>query len=275
MKDRVNNKGFTLVELVVSIAVMALLAIAVGVLMSNNSIIFRKTKAEIRTQTVAEETYNDMSEMIMQAKSVKLTGYTDSDSSVKTYVKDSLADASAGTYSMNALYDANAAVGTDPYNKFYPDIIEIVYPIQQSGGTTIDCTLKYYFYRYTDGKGKSRINVYVSRECTDPAYNDIWNALTDPNSPPWNPSKYDTTYSSYDETATHINRYKAWLLTDKLQDVSMDVNYVNQSIGLNMKFSDQNRSYNSEGIVNIRNSYILNDMRVRNATVTNASPGTP
>ena len=55
----------------------------------------------------------------------------------------------------------------------------------------------------------------------------------------------------------------------------MDVNYVNQSIGLNMKFADQNRSYNSEGIVNIRNSYILNDMRVRNATVTNASPGTP
>lgn len=275
MKDRVNNKGFTLVELIISIAIMALLMVAVCVLMSNNSIIYRKTKAEIRTQTVAEETFNEMSEMFMQAKSVKLTGYTDSDSTVKTYVKDSLADSSAGTYSMNDLYNASAAIGTDPYNKFYPEIIEIVYPIPQSGGTTVDCTLKYYFYRYKDNKNKDRINVYVSRECSDTTYKDIWTSLADPYSPQWDPSKYDQTYGDYSETKQHLDCYKNWLYTDKLQDISMDVNYVNQSIGLNMKFADQNRSYNSEGIVNIRNSYILNDMRVRNATVTNASPGTP
>ena len=89
-KRQTNNRGVTLVELVVALAVLAMLMVAVIMLMSNNTVIYRKTKADISVQTSAQETYSALQDSIMQAKYIELTGYTETDSSVKTYKKKSL-----------------------------------------------------------------------------------------------------------------------------------------------------------------------------------------
>lgn len=86
MKNLHNNKGFTLVELVVSIAIMALVIIAVsGVMFSNNNV-FRKTKSDIYVQNNAQDIYNRINDELMQAKHIYVKGYV-TDPSVKQEFK--------------------------------------------------------------------------------------------------------------------------------------------------------------------------------------------
>ncbi len=79
MKNLKNNYGVTLLELVVAIAILALLGTAIVGIMGSNTSIFRKNKADIKIQTSAEETYNTISEDIMQAKYIYIEGYASAD----------------------------------------------------------------------------------------------------------------------------------------------------------------------------------------------------
>ena len=69
------NKGFTLVELLVSITILAFIMIAVGGVMYSNNIIFKKTKSDIYVQNNAQDVYNKINEDLMQAKHVYIEGY--------------------------------------------------------------------------------------------------------------------------------------------------------------------------------------------------------
>lgn len=79
MKNLKNNNGVTLLELVVAVAILALLGTAIVGIMGSNTAIFRKNKADIGVQMSAEETYNKLEEDIMQAEHIYIEGYaTDS-----------------------------------------------------------------------------------------------------------------------------------------------------------------------------------------------------
>ncbi len=75
MKVLKNNHGVTLLELVVAMAILALLGVAIVSIMASNTSVFRKNKADISVQTSAEETYNVIEEDLMQAKYVYIEGY--------------------------------------------------------------------------------------------------------------------------------------------------------------------------------------------------------
>ena len=68
LKNLHNNKGFTFVELVVSIAILALIATAIVGVMSSNSLVFRKSKADLDVQVDAMDSLNQLENDIMQAK---------------------------------------------------------------------------------------------------------------------------------------------------------------------------------------------------------------
>ncbi|MBO4864485.1 MAG: prepilin-type N-terminal cleavage/methylation domain-containing protein [Eubacterium sp.] len=70
-----NNKGVTLIELLVSLTILALLSTAVIGIMTSNTQVFRKNKTDIAIQTNAEEVYNKLSEDIMQARYIYVEGY--------------------------------------------------------------------------------------------------------------------------------------------------------------------------------------------------------
>ena len=55
------NKGFTLVELIVAIAVLALLITAVVTFMGHESVTLRKQEADISVQNSGQETLNELS----------------------------------------------------------------------------------------------------------------------------------------------------------------------------------------------------------------------
>ena len=79
MKNLQRNKGFTLVELIVSIAILAFIILAVGGIMYSNNLIYRKEKADITVQGSAQDVYNKINEDIMQAKHIYLEGYVTDD----------------------------------------------------------------------------------------------------------------------------------------------------------------------------------------------------
>ncbi len=70
-----NNSGFTLVELIIAMAVLAVLMTAVASLMGSSVATHKKQKAEIKVHTSAQETYNQISDSIMQAREVVIIGY--------------------------------------------------------------------------------------------------------------------------------------------------------------------------------------------------------
>lgn len=76
MKRLSNNKGISLIEILVALAILALIMTAVISLMINNNIIFRKTKNDLKVQTQADETFNLMSDVLMSSKYIYVEGYT-------------------------------------------------------------------------------------------------------------------------------------------------------------------------------------------------------
>lgn len=80
MKQRVkNNGGFTLIELIIAIAILAFLMTAVSSVMSSSALANKKAKADISIQTGAQQTYNRLTDSISQAKSIVIYGYTSKD----------------------------------------------------------------------------------------------------------------------------------------------------------------------------------------------------
>ena len=75
MRNLKKNKGFTLVELLVSLAILSFIILAVGGIMYSNNLIYRKEKADITVAGSAQDVYNKLNEDIMQAKHIYIEGY--------------------------------------------------------------------------------------------------------------------------------------------------------------------------------------------------------
>ena len=78
-KNLKKNDGFTLIELIIAIAILAFLMLAVSSVMSSSVLANKKAKADITVQTGAQQTYNVLTDVIAQAKNVVIYGYTTSD----------------------------------------------------------------------------------------------------------------------------------------------------------------------------------------------------
>lgn len=97
MKRLRNNKGISLIEILVALVILALLMTAVISLMMNNNIIFRKTKNDIKVQNQADETFGLISDVFMSAKYVYVEGYTGD--AEQTFSKTEVGAASSVNYS--------------------------------------------------------------------------------------------------------------------------------------------------------------------------------
>lgn len=68
-----DNKGFTLIELIVALAVMSLLMIAVVGLMIMNTATNKRLKADSAVQSEAGELYEHVNDCVMQANYIEIT----------------------------------------------------------------------------------------------------------------------------------------------------------------------------------------------------------
>lgn len=104
MKKKLNsNSGFTLIELIIAIAVLAFLMTAVSSMMGSSVMTNRKAQADLEVQTSAQETYNRITDAIMQAKKVYIFGYTYS--GTPDFSKSGSAAGGSPAYFVAGLYD--------------------------------------------------------------------------------------------------------------------------------------------------------------------------
>lgn len=87
-KLRKENKGFTLIELIIAIAMLAFLMTAVAVFMTSGITSYKSSKADMRVHNSAQETYDKLSDAVMEAKEVYLFGYLEGDDKLYCFVKD-------------------------------------------------------------------------------------------------------------------------------------------------------------------------------------------
>ena len=246
-----NNRGVTLIELMIALAILAMVMTAVIMMMSNNSVIYRKTKADINVQTTAQETYNALQDTIMQANTLVLTGYiTGAESDIVTYQN--------GEEGANKDFSELAKIPAGKH--FYPTKMVITYSVKSDIGSdgkynsldNMTCTATYYFKRYmrkadaSDSAESPRCNIYVARTYSDSGYrqNDTWGDTSEPD--PTNHDKYDD-----------------YLLTSSLSDIYFDVDPESQAISMDLTFNDKNMTYHTNGVVAVRNSYVMKAKRDR------------
>ncbi len=256
---QVKNRGVTLVELMVALAVLAMLMTAVIMLMSNNTVIYRKTKADISVQTSAQETYSTLQDSIMQAKSIELKAYTDTDATVRTYKKKSAiapGEAAVGFDELMTIDDS----GNATYQTVYPVELKVTYSVANSDDINNEnCVATYYFCRYSDPEsGHDKCNMYVTRTYDSGAgkVNSVWPTAA---ATEWTPAKQ--TASSKEDR----DKYQDWLYTSAMTEAKLHVDYTTQSFDLILDFWDRGQKYNTSGLVSCRNSYVMKDMRSRTA----------
>ena len=197
---KVNNRGITLIELIIALAVLAMLMTAVIMMMSNNSVIYRKTKADINIQTTAQETFNTLQDSIMQAKEITIAGYVvtnpgKEDESVSAnevvYKNPAIARDDTSVTGFDKLKVVNNKKETT-YTYIRPTKLQIKYSVKATD--TLDnsnCVVTYYFCRYENPDYKSeepksidnmptRCNVYVTRkyDAGNESLNDMWDETT-------------------------------------------------------------------------------------------------
>ena len=76
MRKEKQNKGFTLVELIIALAVLAFLMTAVSSFMGSSLLNTRKAKSDLKVSASAQLIYNEISDCIMQATNVVIVGRT-------------------------------------------------------------------------------------------------------------------------------------------------------------------------------------------------------
>ena len=298
-----NNRGMSLVELLVALAILAMLMTAVIMMMSNNTVVYRKTKADINVQTTAQETYNALQDSIMQAKDIFISGYEgENKGSVVTYMKDVYVDwktdkkknGSDLTAKEKAEIEATMSASTKTLIQEEEGTVKRFSDLKQADGKTVqihptkisirysvketaeidngNCFVTYYFCRYTE-QDHSKCNVYVTRQYDSSVGkdNDVWDAPASEGA--WTPASTD------DSTADDRKPYENSLFTSSLSEATIGLDYESQSVDMTLDFFDKNRVYNTSGIVGIRNSYVTNTLRNRTelggtVTTTSTSGGT-
>lgn len=74
--NKKSNSGFTLIELIIAMAMLAFVMTAVSAFMGSGVLGYKKSKADITVHNSAQETYNQIIDTVMQANDIVIYGYT-------------------------------------------------------------------------------------------------------------------------------------------------------------------------------------------------------
>ncbi len=281
--NKKKNKGFTLVELIVACAVLALLITAVVTMMGHESVILKKNEADISVQNSAQETYNEISDIMMQATKIRIVGYVTKDGSDIVFPKKTVGDKYGATDNLNLLAFTKKGQEKSSDDKNFEDS-----GVKMPGDS--EATEEVYLKTVGDSDSQYK-KLYLTRIEVDysvpydSAFNngveveagtdkDVCSAtiIFDANKIYITKTyKYmkllDTTYStssSNEERDACLYTSKLNYLKDGARTISAAIATVdteNQSISLELKFLDNKMTYNVSGITNVKNSYVFIDAK--------------
>ena len=88
VRQKLNNKGFTFVELIVSIAILGIVMVSVASFLGTTTTVYSRTNHETSVQSQAQEVYDQINSCIMQATKVIVYGYRETAAGADTYQTD-------------------------------------------------------------------------------------------------------------------------------------------------------------------------------------------
>jgi len=270
-KLKQNNKGVTLIELIISIAILALLMVAVIGVMNTNVVIFRKSKADLAVQSSAQDVYNHMTDSIMQAKSVRIEGYTAS--SPITFVTTDVGGVREGISLFDGKYlkgsDIAALPTGDQVN--YTDFKTLK---TLKAGTTDEYELTDVYLKKFQVTYAVPLDPHYVPDGVDTGEDDK-DECTVTYTFDKNVMKVEMSYKYMSKMNTGESDDDSRIYTNQLNYVKMSdtddaktvtgavaqVDAENNSIAITLYFADKSMSYKTIGMVDIRNSFVLYDAK--------------
>ncbi|MBR1815748.1 MAG: type II secretion system protein [Lachnospiraceae bacterium] len=285
------NNGFTLIELVIAIAMLAFIMTAVSALMGSSVFSFRKSKANIAVQNTAQTTYDQLTDAIMQSKRVVIYGYIDESATSKV----DFADAKSGS-DVSGTYDAYYFVadeatqtlyGGDGSAKLFSDssvegkpiyvnkiIIDVSVPYTSITGAdevTVpdrlnnDAAVKIERAYVLDDSGNKNYltdadgnNIYDTNDTVRYTYTFEDETLYREQEYSFNVADNYTFASDGKNNCTYCDSIKYLKNSDdSIEGCVVTVDSRNGALGLELHFDDKGLFYDVDGMVKIRNSNVL------------------
>ncbi|MBQ8924461.1 MAG: type II secretion system protein [Lachnospiraceae bacterium] len=294
MKEKLkSNNGFTLIELVIAIAMLAFIMTAVSALMGNSIFSFRKSKANIAVQNKAQSTYDQISDSLMQAQKIVVVGYF-CDSGDVQFEGVKSEEVTSGVFNGEYYFVANEAIKKE-YNdagimnvklfseepkKIYVTklIIDVAVPFVPGAGDTADEltkvnqltgeTVKIRNYtQKSDGtklyiKDASGNKMYDTNDIVRYTYTVVDNVLyLEKKYAYGSGDDYTINWSNdssklYGEYCDSIKYLKS--STGKsIPGIAVTVDQVNGAMNLELHFDDKDLYYDTQGVIKVRNSNVL------------------
>lgn len=291
VKKNKQNSGFTLIELIIAMAILAFLMTAVGAMMSSSVLSNRKAQADITVQDAAQLTYNKISDAVLQSKKVFIKGYQLSSGATDPVFNEN-GKAVSLTYSefylakkeepkKSSSYNAGLVIAElaqhgitgvaesnikffdeiNPNDKFYVTKM-IIYTSEPITGISLPAST-------TDFSGNS-VTVSALSETGLPDQADtVVNIFTFEANKLYLEKKYlfmtskndmITNWSSDIDKNRCLYSDAIGYVTSAPDDISgcvVRVDAKNGSIGVDLHFNDKKMTYTSLGMMNVRNSYVL------------------
>lgn len=257
MNIRKSNKGVTLVELVVSLAILAILMVAVIMVMSSNTIIFKKTKADIQVHESAQESYNVIYDALIQAKTIEAEGYiqnvagtaTDaiqfvandkgriiSESGISECTLKKLQDGDTSVTEFDTLYSFDDGTGVTSYKTVYLTKLVIEYAVPYEAVYATDDTLA------PTGTDKDTCTATFTFDEGDMKVQYTHQYM----------DKLDTPEEVF---TSQLNYVKAG--TKDISGATAKFDALNDCVQVDLFFADKNMKYDSKGMVKLRNSFVI------------------
>ncbi|SCW48369.1 prepilin-type N-terminal cleavage/methylation domain-containing protein [Eubacterium ruminantium] len=273
------NKGFTLVELIVAIAVLALLITAVVTFMGHESVTLKKQEADISVQNSGQETLNELSDIIIQAKELTIEGYVFEDNYVYAFNKKKVGESIAKSATAVKYQRKSLIPGGDSTTLNYEDNGYKHFPasatvsgdyLKTKVGDDPSATVTYkniYLSKLTVKYSVPYDSNYLGTGITDPGnVNDECTAIITFNQEKIyieKTYKYMTKLNSSGVSDNTVYTSKLNYGTSSngkiISAARITVDPLNQSLSLNLDFAYQKHGASIQNIINIKNSNVLID----------------
>lgn len=272
VRRKLNNQGFTFVELVIAVAMLSIITVSIATFMATTSRVYSKTSYNNEVQSQASEVYDQISNCIMQANKVLLYGYLSDGaggfvSDAWYYVSDNMSDVAGYETSTGAILDRNNSYimcmfgqkkenGGNDNRGQVPRAFQYLKNDDGSGGQQIkEVLVKALYVEYQTKVGSNYETCYATFYVSDAG--DLYlnrHYDSDSDIANYKPASSSTLVAVVDKTVSDTS-----VLCNTLKDkgFSVMVDAENNSIGLVLNFDNYSMTYDTLGMIKIRNKAVL------------------
>lgn len=247
---KTNNRGFSLVELILAIAILAIIMIAVASFMGTTTRTYTKTKNDIEVQEKGQEIFDSISDKLMQATCIRI-GTTAGD--------EYYSYPSENKYEFSGIDDASKEASISYISMAYE---------RKNGAGEYETVVDTYYYNAT-GKQlyMERINGSVRTASVSTSTEMVETPSGTVETPPG-----ETLMKTAVKSSATIFANSDLLVGSNIEGLKAYVIPKDNSVHLILDMQKQGAENEVEGIITIRNNYVLKAKKEPASTTESPTP---